>query len=63
VSGFIEAFVTPSGLPTWLRVGIGLVAEACFLSYVWLLGRRGVAAGETGDLDVAARGDLVDVAG
>lgn len=63
VSGFIEAFVTPSGLPTWLRIGIGCVAEAGFLTYVWVLGRRGVAAGETGDLDPAARGDLVEVAG
>jgi hypothetical protein len=63
VSGAIEAFVTPSGLPTWARIGIGVVAEACFLSYVWLLGRRGVDAGETGDLELAARGDLAEVAG
>jgi uncharacterized membrane protein SpoIIM required for sporulation len=63
VSGFIEAFVTPSGLPTWIRVGIGLVVEACFLSYVWILGRRGVDAGETGDLSVEARGDMAEVAG
>jgi uncharacterized membrane protein SpoIIM required for sporulation len=63
VSGAIEGFVTPSGLPTWLRVGIGLVAEALFISYVWILGRRGVAAGETGDLDLQARGDLAEVAG
>ena len=62
VSGFIEAFVTPSGLPTWVRVGIGILAEVGFLSYVWVLGRRGVAAGETGDLDLAARGDVADVA-
>jgi uncharacterized membrane protein SpoIIM required for sporulation len=63
VSGVIEAFVTPSGLPTWVRVGIGVVAETGFLSYVWVLGRRGVAAGETGDLELAARGDLAEVAG
>jgi uncharacterized membrane protein SpoIIM required for sporulation len=63
VSGAIEAFVTPSGLPTWARVGIGVLAEAAFISYVWLLGRRAVAAGETGDLDLEARGDLADVAG
>lgn len=62
VSGVIEAFVTPSGLPTWLRVGIGVVAETCFITYVWVLGRRGVAAGETGDLDLEARGDLAEVA-
>jgi uncharacterized membrane protein SpoIIM required for sporulation len=63
VSGVIEAFVTPSGLPTWIRVGIGVVAEAGFISYVWVLGRRGVAAGETGDLELAARGELAEVAG
>jgi uncharacterized membrane protein SpoIIM required for sporulation len=63
VSGAIEAYVTPSGLPTWVRVGIGLVAEGCFLTYVWVLGRRGVRAGETGDLALEARGDLAEVAG
>jgi uncharacterized membrane protein SpoIIM required for sporulation len=63
VSGVIEAFVTPSGLPTWARIGIGVVAEICFLSYVWVLGRRGVRAGETGDLALEARGDLAEVAG
>jgi uncharacterized membrane protein SpoIIM required for sporulation len=63
VSGFIEAFVTPSGLPTWLRVGIGVLAEVGFLSYVWILGSRAEAAGETGDLELAARGDLAEVAG
>ena len=25
VSGFIEGFVTPSALPTWARIGIGVV--------------------------------------
>ncbi len=50
VSGLIEAFVTPSSLPTWARIGIGVLAEAGFLTYVLVLGRRGVAAGETGDI-------------
>ncbi|MGN6474334.1 MAG: stage II sporulation protein M, partial [Mycobacteriales bacterium] len=62
VSGAIEGFVTPSGLPTWARIGIGLVAEAGFLSYVWVLGGRAARAGESGDLDLEARGDLVAVA-
>ena len=57
VSGVIEAFVTPSGLPTWARVGIGLLAWGGFLAYVLVLGRRAVAAGETGDLDASAVGD------
>lgn len=51
VSGIIEAFVTPSPLPTWARIGIGLVAEALFLAYVWSFGRRAVAGGVTGDVD------------
>ncbi|HWC34941.1 MAG TPA: stage II sporulation protein M [Mycobacteriales bacterium] len=62
VSGAIEGFVTPSGWPTWARIGIGLVAEGGFLSYVWVLGGRAARAGETGDLDAAARGDLVSFA-
>jgi uncharacterized membrane protein SpoIIM required for sporulation len=52
-SGLIEAFVTPSGLPTWARIGIGALAEAVFLTYVWTLGRRAARAGETGDLTAA----------
>jgi uncharacterized membrane protein SpoIIM required for sporulation len=52
-SGVIEAFVTPSGLPTWARIGIGALAEAAFLTYVWTLGRRAARAGETGDLTAA----------
>ena len=62
VSGVIEAFVTPSGLPTWARIGIGAVVEIAFLAYVIGFGRRGVALGATGDLDVAERGDVLPVA-
>jgi uncharacterized membrane protein SpoIIM required for sporulation len=63
VSGAIEAFVTPSPLPTWARVGIGALAEAAFLTYVFVLGRRAVRAGETGDLELGLRGDVAPVAG
>ena len=34
VAGTIEGFVTGRPWPTWLRVGIGVVAEAGFLTYV-----------------------------
>jgi uncharacterized membrane protein SpoIIM required for sporulation len=61
VSGVIEAFVTPSGLPTWARVGIGFVAEAAFLGYVFWFGGRAARAGETGDLAVGRREDVVPV--
>lgn len=51
VSGLLEAGVTPSGLPTWARVGIGVLAEVAFLAYVVVLGRRALTAGETGDVE------------
>jgi hypothetical protein len=51
--------VTPSPLPTWARVGIGIVAEVAFLTYVVVLGGRAVRAGEIGDV---AAGDREDVA-
>ena len=63
VSGAIEAFVTPSSLPTWLRVGIGVAVEIVFLGYIVIRGRRAVRAGETGDLDAELRGDVAPVAG
>ncbi|MEW9527148.1 stage II sporulation protein M [Microbispora sp. NPDC049125] len=50
VSGLIEAGVTPSGLPTWARVSIGVLAEALFLTYVVVFGRRAARRGETGDI-------------
>ena len=62
VAGIIEAFVTPSGLPTWGRVGIGVVVELAFLAYVLVLGRRAAAAGETGDLVADVRGDRLPTA-
>lgn len=62
VSGVIEAFVTPSGLPTWARVGIGVLAEALFIGYVVVLGGRAARAGITGDLDVGLREDVAPAA-
>lgn len=59
VSGVIEAFVTPSPLPTWARVGIGLLAEAVFLCYVFGLGRAAYHRGHTGDLDASLLEDRV----
>jgi len=53
ISGLIEGLVTPSGLPTVLRIGIGVAAEAAFLAYVIHFGRRAVLAGETGDISDA----------
>jgi len=61
VSGVIEAFVTPSPLPTWARIGIGACAEAAFLGYVIVLGRRAAAAGLSPDIEAAP--DVVPVVG
>jgi uncharacterized membrane protein SpoIIM required for sporulation len=55
ITGLIEAFVTPSPLPTSVRVGIGVLAELGFFVYVWTLGRRAVKAGEYGDVEEADR--------
>lgn len=51
ISGLIEAFVTPSPLPTWARVGIGVLALGLFVLYVFTLGRSAVRHGITGDVD------------
>lgn len=53
VSGVIEGFVTPSGLPTLARITIGVVVEGLFLTYVFRVGRTAVARGATGDVDLA----------
>ena len=48
VAGFIEAFVTPSGLPTAARVGVGVLVEAAFVLWIVGQGRPAVLAGRTG---------------
>jgi uncharacterized membrane protein SpoIIM required for sporulation len=58
VSGVIEAFVTPSGLPTWARIGIGVAVWGSFIAYVFTLGRQAALRGETGDLDGSSVGDV-----
>lgn len=62
VSGLIEGFVTPSGLPTWGRITIGIVAEAAFLAYVYILGGRAARAGDSGDVDPTERSAELPVA-
>jgi len=53
VSGLIEALVTPSPLPTFGRIGIGVTAEIAFVAYVVHFGRKAARAGQTGDVDDA----------
>ncbi|WP_104168417.1 stage II sporulation protein M [Arthrobacter sp. SX1312] len=59
VSGLVEGFVTPSGLPPWLRLGIGFLVFAAYWAYTLILGRRAVAAGHRGDLGAVDRGEAV----
>ncbi|WP_043447151.1 stage II sporulation protein M [Arthrobacter sp. L77] len=59
VSGLVEGFVTPSGLPPWLRLTIGFLVFAAYWAYTLILGRRAVEAGHRGDLGVVDRGDAV----
>ncbi|MGB3482520.1 MAG: stage II sporulation protein M [Mycobacterium sp.] len=51
ISGLIEAFVTPSPFPTFVRITIGVLAEIAFLAYIVYFGRKAVQAGATGDVD------------
>ena len=53
VSGLIEAMVTPSTLPTFVRIAIGVAAEIAFLSYIFHFGRKAAKAGESGDVQDA----------
>ncbi len=62
ICGIIEAFVTPSGLPTWARIGIGVVVWAGFWVYVFTAGRWAHNASETGDVEEFERGYSVPVA-
>ena len=57
IAGFIEGFVTPSGLPTSVRVGIGVAVLAAFVSYITILGIRAERAGLTGLLAELSRDD------
>lgn len=57
ISGVLEAFITPSPLPTWARICVGALAEAGFFIYVFTLGRYAVLRGETGDVAAADQGD------
>ncbi|MDT3439019.1 MULTISPECIES: stage II sporulation protein M [unclassified Pseudofrankia] len=61
LSGVIEAFVTPSGLPTAVRIGIGVLAWGLFVAYVWIYGSRAASHGEKGDLEASLRADLAPV--
>ncbi|MEN3305883.1 MAG: hypothetical protein V7603_2085 [Micromonosporaceae bacterium] len=53
VSGLIEAFVTPSSLPTAMRILVGVLAWVGFLLYVFVRGAAAVRSAVRADLDPA----------
>jgi uncharacterized membrane protein SpoIIM required for sporulation len=63
LSGIVEAFVTPSPLPTWARIAVGVLVWAAFAAYALVLGRRAARAGHTGDIRREFAGEVQPVAG
>jgi hypothetical protein len=43
------------------RIGIGVVVEALFLAYVFVVGRAAVRGGATGDIMARDAGDVAPV--
>jgi hypothetical protein len=62
ISGVLEGFVTPSPLPTWARLAIGIGVWCAFIGYIVILGGRAVRSGETGDVSLDLRAQLAPVA-
>ena len=58
-SGLVEAFVTPSPLPTVVRVGIGVLSLAGIVGWVVVLGRQAYRRGSTGDASRDIAGEQV----
>jgi hypothetical protein len=59
IAGIIEGFVTGSGLPTVVRVGIGVAVEVAFVVYALVLGRAAAAQGYTGALNESSKSPAV----
>lgn len=53
VSGLLEGFVTPSGLPWVVKDTIGIGVFATFWAYTFVAGRAAVHEGATGDVEGA----------
>ena len=50
VSGADRGVGDAVAVADFVRIGIGVLAEAAFLAYIVYFGRRAVRAGETGDI-------------
>jgi uncharacterized membrane protein SpoIIM required for sporulation len=59
-AGFIEAFVTPSGMPTALRIGVGASVFVAFWTWVVLLGQRAERRGLSGLLNELTRDEMAE---
>lgn len=62
ISGIIEGFITPSGLPWLVKDSIGVLACIAFWGYVFVAGRMAVRRGVTGDVDQELRVESARVA-
>lgn len=63
VCGLIEGYVTPSSLPTGVKITIGALALAGYWTYTLVLGSIAVRDGETGDMRAEHLDDTVAMAG
>lgn len=59
ISGLVEGFITPSPLPIWLRMSIGLTVFAAYWAYALLLGKKAYNDGARGDLDARDVGESI----
>ena len=62
LSGLVEGFVTPSPLPTWLRMTIGAALFGAYWAYTLVLGGRAYREGNRGDLSRRDSGDALRTA-
>ena len=62
-SGLIEGFVTPSTMPWWLKIVIGLIACTAFWAYIFVAGRVAASEGVTGDVEGDFATDAAPVVG
>ncbi|WP_156251914.1 stage II sporulation protein M [Pseudactinotalea terrae] len=62
VCGLIEGYVTPSSLPSGIKIFIGALALAAYWTYTLVLGRIAVRHGETGDMRAEHLDDTVAMA-
>lgn len=51
ISGLVEGLVTPSPLPTWVKITIGALVLAAYWVYTWVFGSRAAKTNADADLD------------